>query len=669
MLQLAGGARAGPARGGRRGAAELDIPPSTPDPLPRLPENFGIGRLFAQSREAVIVAEVGSGCVVLWNPAAERLFGYSAADATGRLVEELIVPEPLRAAHRAGLARYRRTGQGAFVDAAQPVEISACTRAGAELTVELSLAPLEPTPGGRFVLALIRDVTERHEARRAVERQAELLELAHDAIFVRDLHDGTIRVWNRAAEELYGWTRDQAVGHVSHVLLRTEFPEPREDVEAELRRTGRWDGELVHWTHAGQRVVVASRWAVQRDQRGEPIALLEINTDITARKQAELALQREQEFSRALIESSTDGILAFDRAYRFTIWNTAMERITGLAKEAVLGRHAFDVFPFLRETGEDRFFSEALAGRTVVVTDRSYTVPETGRAGFFEAHYAPLRGEAGAIIGGLSLIRDITDRKRAEAERAELARQQAARAEAEAALRERDQVLATVSHDLKAPLATIRGQAQLLRRRLERTGSLEPERVLKGLALIETAVTKMAGWIDELLDVARLEAGRPLELRPEPTDLVALAWQAVAEQQRTTERHRLRVETTERELVGVWDPARLGRVLDNLLSNAVKFSPAGGDVTVSVGHEQQAGQCWAVVRVRDQGVGIPTADQPHIFERFRRGANVVGRIAGTGIGLVGACHIVERHGGTIAVESQEGQGSTFTVRLPLESGS
>jgi signal transduction histidine kinase len=127
------------------------------------------------------------------------------------------------------------------------------------------------------------------------------------------------------------------------------------------------------------------------------------------------------------------------------------------------------------------------------------------------------------------------------------------------------------------------------------------------------------------------------------------------------------VETTERELVGVWDPARLGRVLDNLLSNAVKYSPAGGKVTVSVAREQQAGNNWAVMRVRDQGVGIPAADQPHIFERFRRGANVVGRIAGTGIGLAGASQIVQQHGGSIEVSSQESRGSTFIVRLPLQS--
>lgn len=232
-------------------------------------------------------------------------------------------------------------------------------------------------------------------------------------------------------------------------------------------------------------------------------------------------------------------------------------------------------------------------------------------------------------------------------------------------MRERDQVLATVSHDLKAPLTTIRGQAQWLRRQANRAGAFEPERTLKGLELIDTAAEKMAAWIDELLDTARLEAGRPLELQRQPTDLVALAWQAAAEHQRTTQRHRLRVQTREARLIGVWDAARLGRVLDNLVANAVKYSPAGGQISIEVEHELSTQGSWAVLCVHDEGIGIPEGDQPHIFERFRRGGNVVGRIAGTGIGLAGACQIIEQHGGSIAVSSREGAGSAFTIRLPL----
>ena len=168
-----------------------------------------------------------------------------------------------------------------------------------------------------------------------------------------------------------------------------------------------------------------------------------------------------------------------------------------------------------------------------------------------------------------------------------------------------------------------------------------------------------------MLDSTRLEAGQRLELRRDLTDAVALARRVAAEQQATTERHRVRVETALPELTGAWDAVRLGRVLDNLLANAIKYSPAGGDVVVTVAREDRAGAAWAVLAVTDHGLGVPAADLPRIFERFRRAGNVAGRIGGTGIGLASARQLVEQHGGTIAVDSVEGAGSTFTVRLPL----
>ncbi len=169
-----------------------------------------------------------------------------------------------------------------------------------------------------------------------------------------------------------------------------------------------------------------------------------------------------------------------------------------------------------------------------------------------------------------------------------------------------------------------------------------------------------------MMDAAHLRGKRTLDLRLAPTDLVELAGASVAETRRSTTRHGVRVETELLALVGEWDQARLARVAANLLGNAVRYSPEGGEVVVRVGRaEDPDGTAWAVVAVSGQGVGIPAADLPRFFERFHRGGNVTGRIAGHGIGLAGAKQIVEQHGGTISVASEEGQGSTFTVRLPV----
>jgi signal transduction histidine kinase len=174
----------------------------------------------------------------------------------------------------------------------------------------------------------------------------------------------------------------------------------------------------------------------------------------------------------------------------------------------------------------------------------------------------------------------------------------------------------------------------------------------------------MTSLLEELADVMRLRAGQMIELHRAPTDLVALVRRTAQEHDRLSDRHGIRVVTDLEELTGFWDGPRLQRVLVNLLGNAVKYSPRGGRITVRVAREGDGDDACAVFSVQDHGVGIPQADLSLVFVQFRRAGNVES-FAGSGIGLAGAKRIVELHGGTISVESIEGEGSTFTVRLPL----
>jgi signal transduction histidine kinase len=229
-------------------------------------------------------------------------------------------------------------------------------------------------------------------------------------------------------------------------------------------------------------------------------------------------------------------------------------------------------------------------------------------------------------------------------------------------LHARDEFIATISHDLKNPLTTIKGQAQILQRRAEQLGEAG-EGLMRGLTTIEHMATRMNRMINDLADIAQVRGGIPLELRRQPTDVVALIRQVASEYALTARQHRLHLESPFETLVGHWDPGRLERLIANLVSNAIKFSPDGGEILISVSRDGED----AVLAVRDQGLGIPDEDVPHIFDRLHRGSNVRDRIAGTGMGLAGAHHIVERHGGRIEVESREGEGATFTVRLPLQA--
>lgn len=146
----------------------------------------------------------------------------------------------------------------------------------------------------RRVEQLERAREENATAELALRQQAELLDLAHGAIIVRDL-DSRVTFWNRGAEEVYGWSREEALGQVTHVLLRTRFPQPLPQIEASLLSQGRWEGELAHTRKDGLHIVVASRWALRRDEGGRPAAILEINNYIRARKAAQDALTRTPE--------------------------------------------------------------------------------------------------------------------------------------------------------------------------------------------------------------------------------------------------------------------------------------------------------------------------------------------------------------------------------------
>jgi PAS domain S-box-containing protein len=221
------------------------------------------------------------------------------------------------------------------------------------------------------------------------------------------------------------------------------------------------------------------------------------------------------------------------------------------------------------------------------------------------------------------------------------------------------------AHDLRNPLTSVLGQTQLMQRRLQRDGALAPDDAGSRLATIASSAVRAAGLIDDLIDTARLRAGQPLEMRPEPIDLIALVETCADEARRVGPSHVIRVEATAAALKIVADESRIERVIRNMLDNAIKFSPDGGEVIARARRVEDESGPWAVLAIEDRGLGIPAGDLAYVFERFRRGANVEGRIHGSGIGLTGAQQIVAQHGGSIAVESTEGVGSTFTLRLPL----
>jgi len=237
--------------------------------------------------------------------------------------------------------------------------------------------------------------------------------------------------------------------------------------------------------------------------------------------------------------------------------------------------------------------------------------------------------------------------------------------EARDAVRARNEFLVTVAHDLRNPLANIKGYSQLILRSFAALKSAENAEMLDWLQKVDTMTTRMTSQIDELLDLARTQIGQPLELERRPMDLVSLAEQVADGYRQSGDHQRVRVEAAVPSLIGFWDARRLERALSNLVSNAIKYGREDGEVTISIGVEELNGHPWAVLSVADHGVGIPAADLPRVFERFYRGRNVARQSPGAGVGLASVHQIVTHHGGTVDVASEEGVGTTVTIRLPL----
>ena len=231
---------------------------------------------------------------------------------------------------------------------------------------------------------------------------------------------------------------------------------------------------------------------------------------------------------------------------------------------------------------------------------------------------------------------------------------------AEDALRARDDLLAVAAHELKTPLTAVIGYTQTLQMRAPREGRLI-RREQDMLRLIAAQAKRLHTLIDSVLDLARLRNGQTQIVR-QVVDLAALARQVVARAQLMATRHQVEFRGPDTPIVIVGDSVRLEQVLQNLLDNAVKYSPESGVITVCV--EQRNTE--AILRVSDQGIGIPEQARAQLFERFYRASNLdARRMQGTGIGLSIVTEIVALHGGVVEVDSVEGQGSTFTVRLPL----
>ena len=494
----------------------------------------------------------------------------------------------------------------------------------------------------------LRDEEMRGLIREAAYRdQAALLDLTHDAIFVRDMRS-KITYWNRASERLYGWQFEEAAGKVSYEMLRTEFPMPLALIEAQIVASGSWEGELVHHRRDGTEVIVSSRWALERGADGSASAILESNRDITRSREIEKRFE-------TLLEAAPDAMVVVDAEGAIRVINAQTEKIFGYARAELIGQPVEILLPNRYRSAHATHregYAQAPHSRAMGAGLELYGVRKDGTEFPVEISLSPLQTEEGLLVS--STIRDVSLRREATEKIQKLNRalEQKIR-DLDSLNKELEAFSYSVSHDLRAPLRHIDGFARILAE--EHTSELSTE-ARHYLEHIVTGANQMGGLIDDLLSLGRV-GRREMSLRAASLD--DLVRQAIADLPPGTENRAIDWKI---EPLGetVCDPGLVKLVFSNLLSNAVKFTRTRTDPVIEVG-KCSRNETLAYF-IRDNGVGFDAKYADKLFGVFQR-LHSQQEFEGTGVGLATVRRVVQRHGGNVWAESELGVGTTFFFTL------
>lgn len=517
------------------------------------------------------------------------------------------------------------------------------------------------------MIGTIREVTERKTAEESLRESLNILRAVSqgtsDAIFVKDI-TGRYLLVNPTTASILGKKEQEIVGKDDTELLTPEDAALIMKTDRGVISSGKTQLVEEVFKMVGSTRTFLSTKSPYFDENGDIIGLIGIATDITERKETELALQASEKLYRDLAEAMPQIVFTATPQGMIDYFNQQWRLETGLATDKFLNDNWLEALhPDDRPNTIRRWRESMLTGIAFEIECRLKNFSNDCYR-WYLSRALPVKDEAGQVVKWIGTTTNIDDWKRADEERRQLLeREQAARSEAEIANRTKDEFLATLSHELRTPLTAMLGWSKMLR-----MGRLDAEGERRAIEIIERNALVQTQLIEDILDVSRIITGKfRLDMQPVEMNLVIRAAMDVVAPAMEAKSIQLDWELSDDSVKIAGDASRLQQVVWNLLSNATKFTPEGGRIGIRLLRTASGVE----LIISDSGRGISPEFLPYVFDRFRQADAIMTRKhSGLGLGLAIVRHIVELHGGTVRAESAgEGQGASFIVYLPSRNTS
>ncbi|MEG5057597.1 PAS domain S-box protein [Microcoleus sp. A2-C5] len=607
--------------------------------------------------DGIITLDEG-GNIESFNAAAERIFGAQADRTIGSNLRRLIAkPQPYNTAGDYSIEYFMLNPDAKLKTYQQ--ETVGLHRDGTKFPMELAISEMRLANQHLFI-AICRDARGRKQAEETLRKQAQMLDLANDTIAVLDLN-GTISYWNLGAKWLYGWRKSQAIGKNIHELLQTEWKQPLEEIQKVFFERGSWQGELVRTKKDGTKIMVASRWTLQYDDQDQPVAILEISNDISDRKRSEIALAESAQRFRDTFEQAAVGMAQASVDGKLLLVNQKLCEILGYSRPELVEKRFQQITWPGDLASEQELLRQLLAGEIENFSLEKRYIRNDGELLWANLTVSLLREQNGSQFL-MSVVEDIRERKQAEEAlklRAEELNWMAqSLAKTTSVLRKRnqelDQFAYVVSHDLKAPLRAIANLSSWIEEDLSESMT---EDTLHQMNLLRGRVHRMEALIEGLLQYSRV--GR-IQVPSEMVKVEKLLAEVI-DSLAPPSGFEVKIEPGMPTFVTERLP--LQQVFANLISNAIKHNRSeSGYVNISVKDFDD----FYEFAVADDGQGIAAQYHDKVFVIFQT-LEARDKVENTGIGLSLVKKIVEGQGGSISIESAEGEGATFRFTWPKQS--